>query len=967
VSALPRPDLAPGPKKSLSDALHDLHHRAGWPSLRTLARDTGVSHTTVSKVMSAPALPSWGTLELLVEAMDGDAAVFHELWLAASTPTDDAPAPAPRIAGRRAELETVRRHLETGTGLLLVTGEAGIGKSALVSAAAATTGAFLATGHCLPLATELPLLAFADVLRAMSRREDGRWFQEALTECPSYVPSALAPLLPELAPDGAPEAADSFARHRMFAAMAALLDILATTHPFAVVLEDLHWADGPSLDLLEHLVAGGLAAPLVGTWRTGDPETGKGHDVWSARIQRQSGVRSMDLEPLTREETAEQLLLATGAPAPDPVVARIHTLGQGLPLYTEHLARAPDDEVPRHLADLLDLRLGQLHDDPWRVAAALGIAERGLTVEVVAGVSGLSDPELHRALKELARRRLVRTGEQDLVTLAHPLLAQGICRRLLPGEAGHVHARLAEHLAAQPFPEPGEVAHHWQLAGRAADELPWRVAAARRAWQRFAARETLDNWMRVLELHDVTDARTDIETWEVLSAAIVAAEDVPDRDVALDLVERSLALDVDDTARVQLLKHAGDMTCWAGDHAAGLALLDEARTLVDRLPPAPELIDVLFTRITNLSMVGDYEEVRADLRRAFALLEQCDDPLRRQEVLSWAAWHAMAEGDHDRASALIAEARESSRLVKNPLADIDLATTATDILLFAAAPATSVDEAAAHAFDMVAEWDLEGHPGALLLRANVAEAHVWEGDVEGAAVALGLDPSAAPSKGTAHVDVTLAAIELRRGHVAAALARCEAADALMPSRGANWAGAVPMHAEAALYAGDLGRAATLLDEAMDLALPSDNARSSASLLTLRARVSADVLDQQQADSPRRLAVVAQLRERHRCSSVDPFGPESLGRQAPTWALQWHAELARVEQRDDMNAWTRVAAAWDGLRRPHDAAYCRWRAAQVAVRDGQGTVAARLLTKAATDAREHVPLSEAIATTRSAAR
>ncbi len=132
MSALPRPELAPGPSRTLNDALHDLHHRAGWPSLRALARDTGVSHTTVSKTFSAPTLPTWGTLELVVEALDGDTAEFHDLWLAASTPADRPSPRAPRIAGRKAELTAVRRHLETGTGLLLVTGEAGMGKTTLV-------------------------------------------------------------------------------------------------------------------------------------------------------------------------------------------------------------------------------------------------------------------------------------------------------------------------------------------------------------------------------------------------------------------------------------------------------------------------------------------------------------------------------------------------------------------------------------------------------------------------------------------------------------------------------------------------------------------------------------------------------------------------------------------------------------------------------------------------------------------
>src|SRR5215207_7683982 len=131
MGPLPRPDLPPGSHRDLNDALHDLHHRAGWPSLRRLATDAGCSHTTVSNVFSSSKLPNWGTLELVVESMHGDTGQFHQFWLAAGTPTTpDADGPAlPRIAGRRLELGAVRSHLATGTGLLLVTGEAGIGKT----------------------------------------------------------------------------------------------------------------------------------------------------------------------------------------------------------------------------------------------------------------------------------------------------------------------------------------------------------------------------------------------------------------------------------------------------------------------------------------------------------------------------------------------------------------------------------------------------------------------------------------------------------------------------------------------------------------------------------------------------------------------------------------------------------------------------------------------------------------------
>ena len=138
MGALPSPVLPPGAHQDLVRALHRLHHEAGWPSLRSLARHAGVSHTTVSKVFSSGVLPPWGTVELLVEAMGGSRSEFHALWLAASSADDDAaPAPSPGIAGRRAELAVVRDHLDGGGGLLVVTGEAGIGKSTLVDAAAA--------------------------------------------------------------------------------------------------------------------------------------------------------------------------------------------------------------------------------------------------------------------------------------------------------------------------------------------------------------------------------------------------------------------------------------------------------------------------------------------------------------------------------------------------------------------------------------------------------------------------------------------------------------------------------------------------------------------------------------------------------------------------------------------------------------------------------------------------------------
>ena len=168
MGALPRPEVPPGPARTLVDALHDLHHRAGWPSLREMAKEIGCSHTTVSAAFSEPRLPRWGMLELLVETLGGDVARIHELWLAASAnpgspiagprpdggpaaragtgaPPDraalaDRPAePVPRqlpldvaaFTGRDDELTRLDEALGSAARIVALTGTAGVGKTAL--------------------------------------------------------------------------------------------------------------------------------------------------------------------------------------------------------------------------------------------------------------------------------------------------------------------------------------------------------------------------------------------------------------------------------------------------------------------------------------------------------------------------------------------------------------------------------------------------------------------------------------------------------------------------------------------------------------------------------------------------------------------------------------------------------------------------------------------------------------------
>ena len=228
----------------------------------------------------------------------------------------------------------------------------------------------------------MPLLPIATLLRATYDADHGQWLKEALTDLAPYVSASLRRLLPELdlITDAPAEPDDEWSRQRLFTAVGSTLTGLAALRPLAVVIEDLHWADATTLDLLEHLLTAGPGLPIVGTWRQDDPTVPVTVRDWFARVRRLAVVDELALRPLDHDETAEQLALLTGGD-PDPAsVDRIHRRSRGQPLFTEQLAAQVGDDqpLPDVLADLLDRRLDGLGQQAWWIARAPGAADRSL-------------------------------------------------------------------------------------------------------------------------------------------------------------------------------------------------------------------------------------------------------------------------------------------------------------------------------------------------------------------------------------------------------------------------------------------------------------------------------------------------------------------------------------------------------------------------------------------------------------
>lgn len=964
MGALPSPDLPPGAHQDLVRALHELHHRAGWPSLRSLARRTGVSHTTVSKVLSSSVLPPWGTVELLVEAMGGDRSEFHDLWLAASSTRDEAPRPpSPGIAGRRTELAVVRDHLDGDGGLLVVTGEAGIGKSTLVDAAAARADSHVAVGRCLPFATEVPLMPVVELVRAIHDADGGRWIDEALSGCPGYAREALARLLPELGGDAATTEDVDFAQQHLYAAVAVVLARLAALRPLALVVEDLHVSDATTLDLLEYVLSRDPHVPVAVTWRVDDPTVPRWRSEWLARMQALPGTGTVTLGPLTLEETRDQLRLAGLLDRTPDRAQRIHRRSRGHPLFTAHLAIQGDDPtLPPLLADLLDRRLGDLSPDQDRVATALGVADGPVDVELLAGATGLDEATVLVSLRQLAARHLVTVGPTDKIRLAHPLLAEAARRRLLPGEVRRLHRTFAELLGRGGGADPAVVAEHWRLAGGTAEEARWRAAAARQARRRTDPRSEADHWLRILELgrHHGVAAEGLVTAWLSAFDALQLSGRLEACAVLVDEAQPDVDALPDEQA-AKVIRRAAHVAWLIGDDPeTSLELADRALDRLAGHPVGASLVHVLDQRADALIDLARYDEATRALQDALDACAELDDDALYFQTAATLAWHVGHLGDLAAALELFRRARSRVRGTAGPWREAHLAMMHTDVLLQHHRPPHEVEEAARRVLDLAREWQLDFHM-LTLVKANVVEAYLDAGRTSDAADRL-VDVPRSQSYDDWPGQWVAARLDIVQGRTD---------DAIRTMRGLIKTGGSPRNrlnravweATALLWQDEPAQAWVVLHEPLEAFLDSPGIVDHWLAFLVLARAAADMRASggrptDSAPVQESLEVLEDLRRRAR---RDPLDPQRSSAGVAAGAT-WDVELQRAHGTDSVDQWSRAATAWGHLGRPHAAAYCRWRAAQVALREGRGVVAARLLRRAANDAREHVPLTRAIAET-----
>jgi tetratricopeptide (TPR) repeat protein len=597
---------------------------------------------------------------------------------------------SPTVVGRGEELQTLeaarRRAADGEPAVVLVGGEAGVGKTRLIAELTthcAADGNRVLAGGCVPVGDgALPYAPIVEVLRVLVAEVGAAAVRELVG--PSWP--ELARLLPAL---GAPDSSGSpgqAAQARLFELLLGLLGRLGEQAPVVLVVEDVHWADQSTRDLIAFLVRNlrRERVLLVVTYRNDEPGQQR-LGPWLAELDRGGPVQRLELPRLDRAQTAVQLTGILGAVPADDLVDGVFARSEGNPFFTEELlavVRSGSRQLPATLRDLLRGRVDALSESAREVLAVVAVAGRQMPHRLLVAVADLDDRQLVEALQAaVASRLLVTVPDEDGYDVRHALLREVIDADLLPGERARLHTALAhtvtELVGSGELDRSGlaaEVAVHWYQAHDLPKALEWSARAAIEADGMHAYAEALGHYGRALELWDrVADAKghAGLDHVELLQRAAQNARISGDSGRAIAFVDSALAM-VDPMAepiRAGLLhERRGEYLMFAQDLDSRFEALREAVRLVPTTPPSEERARVLASLAEALSLAGRDEEAGIVSQEAITIARQVGAGRELGRALLAVGWTQASSGAFD---AAVASLHQACRLAEKHN-DLDL-------------------------------------------------------------------------------------------------------------------------------------------------------------------------------------------------------------------------------------------------------------------------------------------------------
>ena len=739
------------------------------------------------------------------------------------------------------------------------------------------------------------------------------------------------------------------ARHRLFMRVLELLAGLAARAPLVLVLEDLHWADESSRELLAFLAVRLRAEPVlvVGTLR--EEELGAGVRRWLAELERRAEVSRIRLRPLSDTEVAGLVAGLLPSRADADAVAAVVAAAEGNPLYARELAAAGPGKPPASISDAVLARMAGLAAAARALVEQVCIADGGLSHELLAATVRIAEERLLTAARRAVGSGLLVTVG-DGYAFRHELIRQAVYWHLLPGERRRLHRRLAETLAARPGPDPGRLAQHWHLAGCPDRAAPAAVAAARAAVLARAYPEAMRCYAMALELEarlaEAGQALAGEAGQPLLEEAAQVASWAGDARRAAEWAAQALARcgseTADTTVRARLLERLGRYQWEAGDLRAAVDVTEQASVLIGDDPASTLQARVLAAYATLRMLLAEFDAALPLAERAVAVADQTAAFDAQAQGLATLGIVRAQRGELD---AGLAALHESFELARRAGSVEDVARAAINHM-YLLCTAGRFTEALAVARDGREAAAALGTPTALtsVLDNNTAAVLIYTG--RWAEADRLLDELVSESSGYAATYLQLRQLELAVGRGQRQRA-ADLAAALGKTAEDNPRILGPLHgclAEQALYADDLATAADEvlggLESLAGAALPADEVR----LLAAGARVAADLAALPRPARPAGLGdrwaqAAATFGDRARVvAELESGGQHEVG----AFGVLVAAEEAREHGSDSRATWRGVAEAWHTAGQPYREAYARLREAEAAVRAGRRDQAARAL-------------------------
>jgi DNA-binding NarL/FixJ family response regulator len=589
---------------------------------------------------------------------------------------------SPVVVGRHEELAQLRALLADAVAgrphVALLGGDAGAGKTRLIgelTAAADAAGFRVLVGACVPVGDYgLPYLPFVDALRQVEQDPDGlALLQDEVRNRP-----ALAAMLPHFGAGAPVELSDrGQAQGQLFEAVLRIMQTLSERRPVLLVLEDIHWADQSTRDLLSFLARTLRSGRVVvlASYRSDDLHRRHPLRPLLAELGRLSQVDRIELQPLDRDAIALIARAITGE-IPDLEQATVlWERSEGNPFYAEELVRAGDlNSLPTDLADLLLARAEALPQSTREIVRLAAVAGRRIELPLLQDVAALADvtpAQLDEQLRAAIEAGLL-VPTADRVAFRHALLQEAVYEDLLPGERLRRHAWFAQvlterHAAGDRTPGlAAELTHHLLAADDRAAALASSLDAAAEAERAAAPAEALRHLQQAMELRERLGSGADPD--ELLARGAAAAFAAGEAHTADQLAQAWVAA-VDRSGDVRQRAIARERLAhyrMEQEQSDVRTPIDEADALLADEPEDWATARVLATLGRTLIWPDPVRSVQV-LRRAVEVADRCGTPALGADALASLALLARRGFVPESALTLLAEAAD--RLGDAPEAD----------------------------------------------------------------------------------------------------------------------------------------------------------------------------------------------------------------------------------------------------------------------------------------------------------